>query len=202
MSSLWESTIAANPVLARWLTVHRAKLRVSRLPRGAWPIVAGSVARAVASGGHPLLVLVSSPDRFAEELRAWLGGGLAVHVFAEIQVSFLDRPPAFDDAVNRRLEALAALGGSYEPTGVIVSSRRAMTRMTISPRDLAEASLELVPRAGPDPASVARRLIELGYSREPLVEEPGQFSLRGGILDVFPAGADAPSRAERLGDMI
>jgi transcription-repair coupling factor (superfamily II helicase) len=202
MSSLWESTIAAHPVLARWLAVHRAKLRVSRLPRGAWPIVAGSVARAVASSRQPLLVLVPSPDRFADELRAWLGGGLAVHVFAEVQVSFLDRPPAFDDAVNRRLEALAALGSSDAPRSVIVSSRRAMTRMTISPRDLAEASLELMPGAGPDPVRVATRLVELGYSREPLVEEPGQFSLRGGILDVFPAGADAPARAEWLDDTI
>src|ERR1700719_3539932 len=124
MTCLGKGTMAANPVLARWLAVHRAQLRVSRLPRGAWPIVAASVARAVASSGQPVLVLVSSPDRFAEELRAWLGGRLPVHVFAEIQVSFLDRPPAFDDAVNRRLEALAALGGSDEPKGVIVSSRR------------------------------------------------------------------------------
>ena len=203
MSSLWQSTVAANPVLPRWLAHPHDKLRVGRLPRGAWSIVAASVARTVTSSGRPLLVLVSSPDRFADELRVWLGGRLPVHVFAEIQVSFLDRPPAFDDAVNRRLEALAALADSAEDTrSVVVSSRRAMTRMTISPADLAEASLELRPEAGPDPVSVATRLVELGYSREPLVEEPGQFSLRGGILDVFPAGADAPARAEWLGDTI
>ena len=203
MSLLWEGTVAANPVLARWLDVHRAKLRVARLPRGAWPIVAGSVAHAVATKGRPLVILVSAPDRFAEELRTWLGGRLPVHVFAEIQVSFLDRPPAFDDAVNRRLDALAALAGSPDGSrGVIVSSRRAMTRMTISPRDLADATIELMPGAGPDPVRVATRLVELGYSREPLVEEAGQFSLRGGILDVFPAGADAPARAEWLGDTV
>ncbi|TMD78020.1 MAG: DEAD/DEAH box helicase, partial [Chloroflexi bacterium] len=62
--------------------------------------------------------------------------------------------------------------------------------------------VELEPGAGPDPVTVAARLTELGYSREALVEEAGQFSLRGGILDVFPAGADAPARAEWLGDTI
>jgi transcription-repair coupling factor (superfamily II helicase) len=49
---------------------------------------------------------------------------------------------------------------------------------------------------------VARRLVELGYTREPLVEEHGQFSLRGGILDVFPAAADAPVRGEWSGDVV
>jgi len=58
VSVLWQSTIAAEPVLARWLKVHHAKVRVARLPRGAWPIVAASVARAVALSGHPLVVLV------------------------------------------------------------------------------------------------------------------------------------------------
>ncbi len=84
----------------------------------------------------------------------------------------------------------------------MVSSRRAAARATISPADLAAGTLELEPGRGPDPQSVAARLVELGYSREPLVEEPGQFSLRGGILDVFPAAADEPARAEWLGDTI
>jgi len=35
MSTLWESTIGAEPVLTRWLNVHHTKLRVARLPRGA-----------------------------------------------------------------------------------------------------------------------------------------------------------------------
>src|SRR5207249_211840 len=58
------------------------------------------------------------------------------------------------------------------------------------------------PGEGPDPVAVAGRLIELGYTREPLVEQHGQFSLRGGILDVFPAAADAPVRAEWSGDAV
>ena len=202
MTALWESTIAAQPALRRWLAAPQARLHVARLPRPAWPIVAGATARAIAASGRSLLVLVNSPDRFAEELRLWLAGRIEVHVFAEVAVSFLDRPPAFDDAVSRRLEALAALAGAGDESSVIVSSRRAMARMTIAPRDLGEALLTLAPGGGPDPVTVAIRLVELGYSREPLVEEPGQFSLRGGILDVYPAGADAPARAEWLGDTV
>jgi transcription-repair coupling factor (superfamily II helicase) len=123
-------------------------------------------------------------------------------VFSEVGVSFLDRPPAFDEAVNKRLEALAALARSGSEPTVVVSSRRAMTRQTISARDLADGTLVLAPGKGPDPVAVAHRLVELGYSREPLVEGRGQFSLRGGILDVFPTVADAPVRAEWEGDVI
>jgi transcription-repair coupling factor (superfamily II helicase) len=176
---------------------------VARLPRSAWPIVAGAVARACAERGKPLLILVPGPERFAGDLRMWLAGRPATHVFAEVAVSFLDRPPAFDEAVSKRLEALSALANAGEdPAIVVVSSRRAITRQTISRRDLVESTVVLRRGAGPNPTAVASRLVELGYSREPLVAEQGQFSLRGGILDVFPSAADAPVRAEWSGDAI
>jgi transcription-repair coupling factor (superfamily II helicase) len=176
---------------------------VARLPRPAWPIVAGAVVRACEAARRPVLILVPAPDRFGDELRPWLAGHPQVHVFAEVAVSFLDRPPAFDDSVNKRLEALSALSrAADEPAVVVVSSRRAITRQTISPRDLVEGTVLLAPGGGPDPVAMALRLVELGYSREPLVEDRGQFSLRGGILDVFPAAADAPVRAEWAGDLI
>ena len=200
MTKLWAAVVGAAPQLAGWIGRGSGRLDVARLPRPAWPIVAGAVARAITERGVSVVILVPGPDRFADELRVWLAGNPATHVFAEVGVSFLDRPPAFDEAVNRRLEALTALAGG-EPI-VVVSSRRAITRQTISRRDLLESTVELRPGAGPDPVSVAGRLIELGYTREPLVEERGQFSLRGGILDVFPAAADAPVRAEWAGESV
>ena len=46
MSSLWKSTIGAAPDLERWVGGSMTDLEVGRLPRPAWPIVAGAVARA------------------------------------------------------------------------------------------------------------------------------------------------------------
>ncbi|TMF37564.1 MAG: transcription-repair coupling factor [Chloroflexi bacterium] len=199
---LWEAAVNAEPRLERWIRGGSSELEVARLPRSAWPVVAGSVARAAARSGRPMLILVPGPERFADELRLWLAGQPATHVFAEVAVSLLDRPPAFDESVNRRLEALTALAGADREPVVVVSSRRALTRQTISPRDLVESTVTLRPGDGPDPVTVAGRMIELGYTREPLVEEWGQFSLRGGILDVYPAAAEAPIRAEWAGDMV
>src|SRR5881296_456381 len=161
MTALWKEVIASEARLARWVERGGGELNVARLPRPAWPIVAGSIARGLAARGRQLLILAPGPDRFAGELRLWLAGNPPTHVFAEVAVSFLDRPPAFDEAVNRRLEALAALAGG-DPL-VMISSRRAITRQTISPHDLLESTVVLEPGQGPDPVTVAVRLVELGY---------------------------------------
>ena len=202
MTTLWQAILGAEPRLEGWVDRGHTDLHVARLPRSAWPIVAAAVARALTQRGKSALILVTGPERFADELRVWLSGQPPAFVFAEVGVSFLDRPPAFDEAVNRRLEALSALASADNTPAIVVASRRALTRQTISRRDLVDTTITLRPGEGPDPITVAGRLVELGYTREPLVEERGQFSLRGGILDVFPSAADAPIRAEWVGDTV
>ena len=180
------------------------ELSVGRLPRAAWPIVAGvggaSLRRAAAG---PFSILVPAPDRFADELRPWLAGRPAGPRLCRGR-GLVPGPPA---GLRRRGEQAPRGAGRARPrrTGspsVVVSSRRAITRQTISPGDL----------RGRDAACSRRAVVPIrspwrsawsssGYSREPLVEDRGQFSLRGGILDVFPAAADAPVRAEWAGDV-
>ena len=53
MSSLWKSTIAATPELDRWIADSSTDLEVGRLPRPAWPIIAGAVVRACAARRRP-----------------------------------------------------------------------------------------------------------------------------------------------------
>ena len=199
MSKLWRAVL--DGPLAAWLTAVRtpSSLRVGRIPTGAWPLLAGAAARAWVESGRTAVILVPHPERFLRELRPWLGGEPPSYLFAEIAVSFLDRPPAFDEAVSRRLEALAALHG--DPC-VVISSRRAALRPTVSLAGLSGTTIELRPGASMVLTEVVRALVELGYSREPQVESPGQFALRGGILDVFPAAARSPVRAEWLGDEV
>ena len=53
-----------------------------------------------------------------------------------------------------------------------------------------------------DPHALAEILVEGGYERQDPVDEHGEFSVRGGILDVFPAGEAAPVRIEFIGDSV
>ena len=52
------------------------------------------------------------------------------------------------------------------------------------------------------PAKVAEKLVAFGYYNETLCEAPGQFAVRGGIIDVYPVSADAPVRLDFFGDEI
>jgi hypothetical protein len=52
------------------------------------------------------------------------------------------------------------------------------------------------------PDALAERLIELGYGRVDVVEHRGEFAVRGGVLDVFPAEQRRPMRLEFWGDEI
>jgi transcription-repair coupling factor (superfamily II helicase) len=199
VTALWQRALDGPP--RPWLERPGATLRSGWLPRAAWPVVLSAVARGAAAAGRPTLVLCPGPARSIGELRLWLAGHPSVYHFAEVTVSFLDRPPAFDETVSLRLEALAALAGSGdggEPC-VVVSSRRALMRMTVGREDLAATTIVLKPGLQADPTQLASRLVALGYTREPLAETAGQFALRGGILDVFPAAARSPVRAEFFG---
>ena len=53
-----------------------------------------------------------------------------------------------------------------------------------------------------EPLRLADLLIDAGFTREDPVDEHGSFTVRGGILDVFPAGDSEPVRIEFVGDMV
>src|SRR5207245_4654408 len=84
----------------------------------------------------------------------------------------------------------------------VVASLRALLEHTIPPEDLARRGRTL--RAG-DMLSwqeTATWLFDLGYEPVTEVSEPGTFSRRGGIVDIYPASAEQPARVELFGDEI
>src|SRR5260370_18016521 len=104
MTAFWVRTLDAAPELRRWISSPGTReLRIARLPRPAWPIVAGAVARALGDAGRSILILVPTPDRFADDLLPWLAGRPPAYGFADVAVPSLDRPPAFADAVSKRM---------------------------------------------------------------------------------------------------
>jgi transcription-repair coupling factor (superfamily II helicase) len=88
-----------------------------------------------------------------------------------------------------------------EPLVVVASARAAVARMHTPQRFLANC-LEL--RKGDDysPESAREFLHGAGYVEDDPVTEPGEFSLRGGILDVFPPHLEHPVRLEFFGDQL
>jgi len=104
------------------------------------------------------------------------------------------------------LGVLAALrhGGHDAARPLLIAcTPAALVRPAPAPESAARA--ELVVRKGDrlELRELARRLAEdFGYDHEALCEQPGEFALRGGILDVYPLNAQMPVRIDLFGDTV
>jgi transcription-repair coupling factor (superfamily II helicase) len=85
---------------------------------------------------------------------------------------------------------------------VLVTSLPALLQRQVAPEALVGASLSLKKEGNYPLDELASRLVSLGYRREAAVEEPGQFSVRGGIVDIATPNADHPVRLEFNGDQL
>ena len=101
---------------------------------------------------------------------------------------------------GQRVEALeAVLAGRAR---VLVTTARALQERLPALRGLAGLRRRLAVEEPGEPQSLVRWLEAAGYERVPLVEEVGQFSWRGGIVDVFGFGTPEPLRVEFWDDRI
>ena len=103
------------------------------------------------------------------------------------------------------MERLAALAGLYLGAGTVravVVSARALARRMV-PRSVFERHADLVGRGVTvDREALASKLVSLGYTRAPLVEDPGTFAVRGGIIDLWTPLEERPVRLELFGDEV
>ncbi len=102
--------------------------------------------------------------------------------------------------VGLRIAALDALTGA-EAAPVVVASAVALAE-AVPDASLRPIGFALERGEEVDLDAVAMRLVECGYERVDQVEERGQFAVRGGILDVFPATEERAARIELFGDEV
>ncbi len=99
------------------------------------------------------------------------------------------------------LARLSRLAGSEKPLIVLTTVnaivQRVPARETIAAQALSVAPGHVVPMD-----SIVSWLEHNGYNRSSTVREPGEYAVRGGILDLFPAGLDQPVRFDFFGDTL
>ncbi|HKR02288.1 MAG TPA: transcription-repair coupling factor [Pyrinomonadaceae bacterium] len=84
----------------------------------------------------------------------------------------------------------------------VLLTARALARRTIVPEEVARAGAELRREEDYAPEALVEKLIASGYVREDPVGAVGEFSMRGGILDVWSPGKERPVRVEFFGDTV
>ena len=102
---------------------------------------------------------------------------------------------------GRTLSRLAGAATAKAPRIVLTTVNAAAQRVPI-PEAMAASTLSLKKRATVDIEVLQRFLVDNGYSRTGTVMEPGEFAVRGGIIDIFPAGSREPVRLDLFGDEI
>jgi transcription-repair coupling factor (superfamily II helicase) len=104
-------------------------------------------------------------------------------------------------AAMLRLAALFHLAKGH-PFRFLVAPAAALARRVVPPGALVAGAERLVAEDAIDLDRMVARLSDAGYLRAPVVEDPGSFAVRGGILDVWPPQLETPVRAELYGDLV
>jgi len=107
------------------------------------------------------------------------------------------------DAANEvlRTETLSRLQGENEPL-IIVSYPDALTEKTVSKEQLKEKTLQVAVGERVDASFVSEVLDSYGFQYVDYVYEPGQYAVRGSILDVFSYSGEYPYRIDFFGDEV
>jgi transcription-repair coupling factor (superfamily II helicase) len=134
---------------------------------------------------------------FAAALR---GGSCRVRLFPSLEADpYQEMAPHLHVAVDR-VEALQALREPEE--AIVIVPVRALVYPLAPPHHFDAAALDLRSGQAVRPDDLSGFLLSAGYARVDLVSEIGEFSRRGGIIDLFPPDAGEPLRAEFWGDEI
>jgi transcription-repair coupling factor (superfamily II helicase) len=141
------------------------------------------------------VLFVAPDDAEAEETyreaSEWAGPG-RVFAWPSAEVDPYEAAPPFGPAVHDRMRTLLRLA-SGEPA-VVVASAAALAGKTIPPDAFRGCVARVAPGAELDVEAFSRSLVELGYARLPAAADPGDFALRGGILDVYSPAHPYPAR--------
>ena len=174
--------------------------QLAGLPDSAKP---AALAALLSAESGPALIVTGRASRtqlLVEELAAWFGEGRRVLLFPERDVLPFERLSPDPQTVRERLAVLSALNAGERC--VIVASAHAVAQRTLAPGEVRGAILALHKGQTMDMEDLIVELDRLGYVSSPIVEQSGEFSRRGGIVDIFPPTAADPLRIEFFGDEI
>jgi transcription-repair coupling factor (superfamily II helicase) len=164
---------------------------------------------------HPVLLVTDRADHalnLYDELGLWCPKDVLLY-FPEPSAMFYEKAGWGETTRRERLVGLAKLAAYHIPGAqneadphdkhpLLVAPVRALMTRTLPRREFLKATRSLRIHQTVQPEALARSLVILGYEYVNTVILPGQFTRRGGILDVWPMAAEKPTRIEFFGDEI
>jgi len=176
--------------LLRKVPAPRERVGLAPLAGSAGAVLVAALAERRPHG----LVVVATPtptaaERWLADLNVLLPDD-AVALYPQREALGEDEPHY--EIAGERVETLERLNRGA--VGVVVTTARATAERTLMPAALEAARLELA--AASSFRDAVARLARMGYTRVPMVTDVAQYSVRGGIVDVYGFGMPQPARAE------
>ena len=159
---------------------------------------------------RPLILITDRNDHalmLADELALW-APGISLLFFPEPTPLFYENAPWGLTTRRDRLTVLTTLaeyhipGGIKSPPTIIIAPSRAVMARTLPRRTFLKALRTIKIGQVIQPEELLRSWVSMGYEHTNIVVSPGQFSRRGGILDIWTPSSDQPVRIEFFGDEI
>jgi transcription-repair coupling factor (superfamily II helicase) len=172
---------------------------VGFVPASLQALVAACILRKT---GRPVLWVVENVDAMeqAEDDLVTFLGTERVMPFPPYDVR-----PYQDDSPSREVMArrIATLHGLLSSVAaVVVVPVQALCAYTLPASDLSEALIPIRTGMEIDRDDLAARLVHMGYTREALVDDVGQFGIRGSVMDIYSPGMTEPVRLDLFGDEV
>ncbi len=176
---------------------------------GSTPAFNALIAQRLSEARPGLIVAITDTEARARDLERDIRFFAGDDSPAPMRIPAMDTSPYAELSADRgaRVARMAAMFRLAHPElgvspRVVVMSANAMLRRVIAPDELVKLSTVVRKDHDIDRDDTAALLVSAGYARTPIVEDPGTFAVRGGVVDVFPAMYSYPCRIELFGDTV
>jgi len=162
------------------------------------------LAQALTEVSHPFLIILPSPEETREFYRDLIfflpEQAKKIFLFPAYDISPLAGLSPPKELISQRVGALYALSTSQD--AIVVTSVNAIM-VNLIPKDILLKSVEYIAvNEDINREDFIKKLLLFGYFRASLVEERGDFSVRGGVIDLYPPLYDSAIRIEFWGDTV
>lgn len=162
------------------------------------------IARDLARANTPMLVVLRDDARLAalREALALLAADVPVFDFPAWDCLAYDRISPNGEIVARRMATLALLAQGFDRPALVLTTLNAAIQRVPSRTHILGASFVAEVGRSMNLEALKNYLVRMGYSNVSTVTESGEYAQRGGIIDIFPPGAENPVRLDLFGDVL
>lgn len=155
---------------------------------------------ALSDGCHYRVIACSSESKAKQVYEEYRFLDPNAYLYPAKDLLFYQADLRSKELVSQRMEVIQAVAAGEEAT--VVTSFDAFMDALLPKDVIVEKTVRIANDSTLHLEEMQSRLVALGYDREVQIEAPGQFAVRGGILDVYPLTEELPIRIELWGDEV